>query len=35
VKKRKKQRFGSDVGEVADNVPEVIVEVPHEQIEKL
>jgi hypothetical protein len=30
AKKRKKQRSGSDDGEVADIIPEVIVEVPHE-----
>jgi hypothetical protein len=30
ARKRKKHRSGSDVGKVADIVPEVIVEVPHE-----
>jgi hypothetical protein len=31
-KKRKKQRSGSDVGEIAGSVPEVIVELPQEQV---
>jgi hypothetical protein len=31
-KKRKKQRSDSDAGEIAGNVPEVIIEIPQEKV---
>jgi hypothetical protein len=31
-KKRKKQRYDSDAGEIAGNFPKVIIEIPQEQV---
>jgi hypothetical protein len=32
MKRRKKQRFGNDVGKIANTVPKEIIEVSHEKV---